>query len=118
MKTSELLRRARVTLADTDHRNSGFGLCHYINYAASQAKDATSTNHDAFNSIGHAKSRAVSRINALLGGYVDLASWLKNLSPRPKGINLLYTDEGKQKLKTTRLAWLDDLIAHFESIQD
>lgn len=118
MKTSELLRRARVTLADTDYRKSGYELYHYINSAASQAGTATSTNRDAFNSIAHARRRATNMINFLLGDAVNLSIWLNRRKPRPLGVNLMWTDEGKQKLKTTRLAWLDHLIAHFESIQD
>lgn len=52
-------------------------------------------------------------IMPLLNGNSTLGGWLDE-----RGIDCFSTKEAKRKLQRTRHAWLDHLIAHYESLGD
>lgn len=60
---------------------------------------------------GAACMRIRDHIQALLGGEVTLVSWLRN----KRRIRINHADpDAEEKMHTTRVAWLKDMIAHFK----
>ena len=97
MKTSQVFIRAKKFLSTgTGSR----GKTEYICYAIDETRC----------SVGD-KEKAKSIIMKLLDNNYTLGTWLENV----KGIE---NDRRGEKVQETRHAWLDHLIAHYESIGD
>lgn len=97
MKTSQVFIRAKNFLSTGSNEK---GKTEYICYAIEKTRC----------SVGD-KEKARKIIEELLGDYLTLGSWLA----AEKGI---WNDRTGVKVQETRHAWLDHLIAHYESIGD
>lgn len=97
MKTSQVFIRAKNLLSTGPNDK---GKTEYICYAIEKTRCSEVD-----------KVRTTVIIMKLLDGCVTFGSWLENA----KGI---VNDRTGKKLQTTRHAWLDHLIEHYESIGD
>lgn len=97
MKTSQVFIRAKNLLSTGP---DDWGKPEYICYAIEKTRCSVVD-----------KDRTREIILKLLDGYLTFGSWLEN----EKGIK---NDRAGKKLQSTRHAWLDHLIEHYESIGD
>lgn len=114
MKASKLLRIA-VQWLEQEPVDSGAGLCRATIKACAFERSAV-MERDAIIAVALAEYRVLERIRRDLGRHSWLQDWVLQQGWTTMGE--LLTEGGKARLRATRIAWANDMIARFEAKGD